>query len=151
MKKRNVTTNRSNIIKNTINNNFKKFGTFDPFLLAKNLKVRIEYCQFNGNPLGKAFCHDIFPTIMLDYSIKNDPQEFFICAHELCHILNHSHAKSLYKLNQFAKANMEIEANYFASELVIEDFKQSYNKYPDNFEEIQKNYGVPNNLIENFF
>ncbi|HIZ95301.1 MAG TPA: ImmA/IrrE family metallo-endopeptidase [Candidatus Ligilactobacillus excrementavium] len=62
-------------------------NTYDPFKICESLDVLLEYVDIE-NPLGDTIYLHQKPIIMLAKKIKHSPQSYFVCAHELGHIVN---------------------------------------------------------------
>lgn len=136
-----------------INNLYKKYRSYDPFILCDLLNIEVMYVNFNRKPLGQAVRDKLFnePLILLDNSLKDEKQKFFVCAHELCHILTHKNLSSYYVSNKLTKAKLEVESNYFAVKLATAAYEEEFGYPPNYFDELNNNYGVPLNFIDYYF
>lgn len=96
--------------------------------------VDIDYIPTAANlPLGVA-CLKLRTIILLD-SLKNHPSRYFICAHELCHIICHWPVKNYLMTFPSLKAEFELEANQTAIYLLIRLSYQRDSRLFDYFED----------------
>lgn len=120
-------------IKRRVRNLEKKYGTKNPYKLCKMLKIKILYLDL-GNIKG------IYKKVLTNkfIAINENLDEFcqkIVLAHELGHALLH-HSKEVQALKDydlFPKCNnqIELEANTFAAELLI-DVAFDSNEYIEN-------------------
>lgn len=138
-----------------INELMETHGTCDPFLLADYLGFRIEYGHFNRVPLGQTIPprHRLIPKpiIVLDETLKGCNDSFFVCAHELCHALNHDGLSSYYVANCVSHAKLEVEANRFAIDLAVAHYTHTHGAPPHYFEQLEQCYGVPDEFLDMYF
>lgn len=132
---------------------YKKHKTFDPFELSEKLNIEIFYVPFNRRPLGKSIKDEVFdtPLILLDSSLKNTKEAFFVCAHELCHSICHDELYSYYIANYVSYAKLEVEANNFAITLAAYDYELNNGKKPEFFSQLKNQYGIPSEFIDLYF
>lgn len=137
------------IIKDTVKKLIKKYHTRDPFELAECLNIKIL-----EEPLGtniKGFYQACPKNRIIHLNENLDANEkTFICSHELGHAVLHTKLNILFlERNTFCvKSKFEIEANRFASDLIIPDDLISH--YPSyfNLEQIAASEGLPIELLE---
>lgn len=134
-----------------VNELYKKTNSYDPFVIAKEMNIIIKYAHFRHRPYGKTTYPNGFTIILLAESIKNTSYEFFICAHELLHALQHKDLCIGRRNNIVLKSKMEHEANSFAACLTLYDFKHKHGRSPLNFEEISTDYNIPSKYMDYFF
>lgn len=101
----------------------KKYKTSNPFELAKQLNIDVVYKETNSL---KGFYVNILRNKYIVLSNKLSEEEAkIICAHELGHYILHRYLGIKmfqdYHCISMLKSIPEIEANYFAAELLIED------------------------------
>ena len=99
----------------------RKFGTRDPFRLAREMGyivIRTSLCGIRGFWHHAQRQHLIF----IDESLS-EPEARFVCAHELGHIMMHRGINRIYMdANTYFQTNrQEIEANRFAVNLLYDD------------------------------
>lgn len=110
-------------IKLRVENLIKKYGTREPYKLCKMLKIKIIYSDL-GNIKG------IYKKVVTNkfIAINENLDEFcqkVVLAHELGHAILH-HSKEIQSLKDYDlfpsfSNQLEIEANIFAAELLIDD------------------------------
>lgn len=108
-------------IRNTISDLKKKYGTSCPFELADALNIAVffeELGTINGYYNKPLRMKQIHINCNLDERLKE-----FTCAHELGHAILHPNASTPFLRSQtlFSVDKLEIEANTFATELLIPD------------------------------
>jgi Zn-dependent peptidase ImmA (M78 family) len=99
----------------------KKYGTNDPFDIAKYLGIKVIF-----EPLGSISGYYNKQLRMKQIHINHDlsdHDQLFTCAHELGHAIMHPDANTpfLRKRTGLLVSKMEIEADKFATELLIDD------------------------------
>ena len=110
-------------IKSRVENLVKKYGTREPYKLCKMLKIKIIYSDL-GNIKG------IYKKVVTNkfIAINENLDEFcqkVVLAHELGHAILH-HSKEIQTLKDYDlfpsfSNQLEVEANIFAAELLIDD------------------------------
>lgn len=107
--------------KRTAESLVRKFGTRDPFRLARELGYIVIRTSLRGI---RGFWHHAQRQhlIFIDESLS-EPEARFVCAHELGHILMHRGINRIYMdANTYFQTNrQEIEANRFAVDLLFDD------------------------------
>lgn len=133
-------------IEKIVDHLIKKHGTSNPYKLAEFLGILVVF-----EPLG---------TIYGYYSRTNrtkvihinenatEGQKSFICCHELGHAILHpnSNARFLKKNTLFTTDKIELEANYFAVQLL---FSKNFFEEQVSIQEAVELYGIPKKLIKN--
>lgn len=110
-------------IKDIVNGLVEMYGTRDVYELLDNLEVTLIRKKLFKNEKG-SFYRDIFGNEIIFISDDlSDEEEKIVIAHELGHLILHTHlSTSYYTENQlFNKNKLEFEANKFAAELLISD------------------------------
>ena len=108
-------------IKKLVQSLIKRYGTHDPFKLAKELGIiviPVKLVDIRGYYQYKARRHIVY--------INNELDEFmtqFVCAHELGHIFLHRNMNRAFMdtYTLFVTNRYEIEANKFAVDLLFDD------------------------------
>lgn len=108
-------------IKKKVNQLIRKFGTNNPYDIARELNISVTFEE-----LGSIYGYYNSPLRMKQIHInQNLPEHLkkFTCAHELGHAIMHPKSNTPFlKNNTFLSVQkMEIEANKFATELLISD------------------------------
>lgn len=136
------------LIKSTVNKLVKKYGTNDPFKIAKHMGILITFEPL-GNVLGYYSKHFRVPIIHINQDADKCSQ-FFICSHELGHAVQHpdTNTSFLKKHTLFSTDKLEVEANTFAIELLLPD--ELFLEQNSNFTiyEAIESYGIPTELID---
>lgn len=125
-----------------------KLGTFDPFVIAENLGYQVEYASL-GDLKGictTASSGDVY--IGLSDELQEVPEKYVVMAHELKHGLDHTSCAALYTIGNNWEGKMEREANLFACSELTALYKEQYGDRPQNFNEIQMAYGLPDKFYE---
>lgn len=123
----------------------EKYKTNDPFKIAAYLDIQVS-SENLGNILGyysKAFR---IKSIHINEN-ANDGQKYFICGHELGHAILHPDSSTpfLKKHTLFSSERIELEANYFAIQMLF-----SKNRFDGQLtiHDAIEEYGIPRTLIE---
>lgn len=108
-------------IKSVVNQLIKKHRTNDPFRIAQLMGILIVFEPL-GTALGYYNKHFRVPIIHINQD-ANKAIQYFICAHELGHAVQHPDTSTsfLKKHTLFSTDKFEIEANTFAIELLLPD------------------------------
>ena len=110
-------------IKRRVANLCKKYGTKDPYKLCKMLKINVLYVDL-GNVKG------VYKKVLTNkFIVLNEKMDAFcqkvVLTHELGHAILHNSKdiQTLKDYNLFPKMNskIELEANIFTAELLIDD------------------------------
>lgn len=109
-----------NYIRDLVSKNVRKYGTRNPFELAKKLNIEVQL----GNP-GCAGCYMYLKKhryIFLDQNLE-EREMLQVMAHELGHAIMHRKQNCYFIRNKTLLLNSktEREANMFAAELLITD------------------------------
>lgn len=134
-------------IKSMVNQLVKKYGTNDPFKIAKYMGILVVFEPL-GSALGYYSKHFRVPIIHInqDADIKT---QIFICGHELGHAVQHPDTNtSFLKIHTlFSTDKLEIEANTFAVELLLPDELFAENNACFTIYDAFKEQGVPEELL----
>lgn len=120
-----------------------RYETFNPFIIADKLNVPIEWVDLGDNLLGKVSYFGDDPIIMLNESLHEINRRYFICAHELAHVINHVGLDGYYVLNKHGYDKLEFEATDFAVDLLINMYEEDFDCLPNTFADLQHAYGIP--------
>ncbi|WP_432748344.1 ImmA/IrrE family metallo-endopeptidase [Pectinatus frisingensis] len=125
----------------------KKYKTNDPFLLAENVGILVNYEQLLPETLGFFSNKFRIKIIHINDSIHYELAKF-VCAHELGHALMHPHVNTPFLFNNtfLSVAKIEREANIFGVELIIPDAE--LNDIDDcTVGNLSRIYSVPEDII----
>ncbi|MCR8856509.1 hypothetical protein COL32_09735 [Bacillus pseudomycoides] len=131
-------------IKEYVLNIAKKYGTANPFEIARQKNIYVLYEDL-GNTLGFYNTYKRFKFIHINNQIEETTQRF-VCAHELGHALLHPKANTPFLRNQtfFSVDRLEIEANTFAVELLLTDeIVSEYKNTNLSIQEVAEIHGIP--------
>ena len=127
----------------------QKYGTRNPGKLAKELKITIIKRPFKKT-MG-FFKKDLRRKFIIVNSNLDEFVQRLVIAHELGHALLHSSNQTSYihEYTLFPRGRVEIEANKFAAELLIDE-KDIDKCYLENIciNQLAYYYGVPEQLIK---
>ncbi|MDT2794299.1 ImmA/IrrE family metallo-endopeptidase [Enterococcus thailandicus] len=121
----------------------KEYGTADPFGISEKMGIEIRYVPFLENPKGQFQDLLGYPVILLNESLKDSEERFYICAHELGHALFHKEISSYYVSTRNSRSKSESEANCFAANLIADLYKEDTQTYPRKIEDLSRLYGLP--------
>lgn len=120
-----------------------RYGTANPFSIADELELDIEWKDLGDNVLGKTQYMLGQPVVMLNESIHDSTQSYFVMAHELGHILLHADVVSFYKITSHGDSKAEYEADQFADQLLLRLYWEDHHELPDCVSDLTHEYGVP--------
>ena len=134
-------------IPQVINSLERKYGTCDPFSLAKELGICIRYEEL-GTVRGY-YHKDLRQKFILLNRDLTEPQLRFTCAHELGHALLHPNENTpfLRKETLFSVSKLEVEANRFAVALLMKGIDGA-NELP--ISHIAAQIGVPEEVVSRY-
>ncbi|MEE6708959.1 ImmA/IrrE family metallo-endopeptidase [Lacticaseibacillus paracasei] len=118
-----------------------RYGTSDPFKLAKRDGISIRRSDLGNNILGYSMQISRMPLIVLSWSL-NDCQATAVCAHELGHCKMHRELDTNFFSRVGAEpmvGDNEYQANCFMFELVFGDQEVS----PMNYNAVLDQYELP--------
>jgi len=119
----------------------KKYKTNCPFELAKNLKINVVMWNLHKEINGFYKYDRRNKFIFVNNNLSTEKQRF-VCAHELGHAILHprSNTPFLRKNTLFSIDKIEVEANEFATQLLLYDKK--FEDYETKFDILREN-GIP--------
>ena len=80
--------------------------------------------------------------ILLNEIIKHSERCYYVMAHELYHVLEHSSLAGYYVSTGLSRSKLEYEANRFAATLLLDHYVSENGTMPDTFGRLQLSYGV---------
>ncbi|KRK40849.1 ImmA/IrrE family metallo-endopeptidase [Loigolactobacillus bifermentans] len=120
------------------------YRTSDPFRLCDFLNVDVRWVDMERHPLGKTAWVLGESLVLLDQSIRDDSRRYFVCAHELGHLLSDKGFAGYYIANQRAKSSSERNADAFAASLIYSLYVEEHDgEQPDLIQELSADYGLP--------
>lgn len=132
---------------NLINELRSKYKTYNPFTICNQKEIPIEYKGID-KPKGDTVYLFDKPIILLSDSISESSERYFVCAHELAHVELHNGLQSYYTQNHTTCAKTEHEANLLAFQICKELYKEKYGYYPNCFEDLRREFGVNEDMME---
>lgn len=126
----------------------KKYGTNDPFKLAKELGIYVEHCSL-GNVAGNYRYLEHSRWIFINSDIEDQDFLRVVMAHELGHALLHWRENSCFMAHQtfLLTSKLERDANIFAAYLLISDnLLHEYEEFT--WEQFCSCTGYPEELIK---
>lgn len=127
----------------------EQLKTFDPFKIAEFKNIEVKYKNFDIEPKGEAVKYFDRSIILLDISLKDIDEKYFVCAHELCHALEHTELATYYISNCNIKNKFEYQADQFAIELLTSLYQEQYDIPAITKNDLQIAYGIPEKIIFN--
>lgn len=127
-----------------------KFKTRDPFEIADAMGVVTITEDLSGSTNGFYFYHNRSGVICIDSKLSAEMARV-VCAHELGHYVLHREDNSIFlKSFTFYTTNKsEIQANYFAANLLIpDDALHNYRNSDLCISQIAADLGVPKNILK---
>ncbi|WP_302419819.1 ImmA/IrrE family metallo-endopeptidase [Blautia marasmi] len=125
----------------------KRFGTTDPFRIAKELGIQVFYHPL-GNTVGMYKYLEHTKCIFINSDIEDQQYLSIIMAHELGHAILHWKENCCFMAHKtlLLTSRTEKEANIFAAHLLIDDdLLMSYSGYTE--DQFCKCTGYPKELI----
>ena len=119
--------------------------SYNPFTICDALNIDVKFVPFLDNPKGQYQTILDRKIILLSNNLKETQERFYVCAHELAHAILHNDTSNYYVSNQKARSKSESEANRFATNLILNLYKEDLDAYPRDFKLLQLHYGVPSN------
>lgn len=112
-------------VKEVVNRLIKKYGTRDPFQLADEMGIVVQFSDMKSLS-GLYSLIKRQRVILLNSKLRNDENHKYlnaVMAHELGHAILHRENQCYFfsESTFFLKSKPEIEANTFAAELLISD------------------------------
>jgi len=136
-------------IKVRVRNLITKYGTRNPEILAKELGITIFKKPYK-NTMG-FFKKELRKKYIVVNSNLDEVTQQVVIAHELGHALYHSNNKAVY-IHEYTltpRGKVEIEANKFAAELLINEYNIDKHSAKDmTISQLACYYGVPEQLIK---
>lgn len=129
-----------------LNELFRLYGTLDPFLLSESMNIEIRFVPFSEKPYGETV-HILGDTlILISEDLKYSVERYFVCAHELFHVMNHDGLSSYYASSKVPRSKLELEANTFATMLLANLYGLNNGRLPETFDDVRREYGVPESM-----
>ncbi len=135
-------------IKNEVSRIVKKHKTTDPFEIASNKNINVVLWDLHDEIKG-FYKYDKRNKYIFINSNLDDTSQRFVCSHELGHAILHPRANTpfLREKTLFSINKLEVEANTFAVELLMQDdYLHEYKDTSLSIIEISEIYGVPGQL-----
>lgn len=125
----------------------KKYQTCDPYEIAHSMGIIIQYGEKMDNVRGFYLYANRIKLICLGNNLP-EHIERFVLSHELGHAVLHKRSSAPFLQSTFLSVDrLEIEANKFASELVIPD-EIIFEHKNYTIKQWSMYYGLPEKIIE---
>jgi Zn-dependent peptidase ImmA (M78 family) len=141
-------------IKDEVNNLIREHETKDPFDLASLMNINVIPWNLHEEING-FYKYDKRNKYIFINNNLNEKAQRFVCSHELGHAILHPRANTPFLRTKtlFSIDKIEVEANTFAVELLLQD--ESIYEYKNtslSIHEFSEMYGVPKELchLKNF-
>lgn len=121
----------------------KRYGTFNPFSIAKKLSIPIEWVNLGSNLMGKVTYLKGHPIILLNECFEFENCRYFYCAHEVSHVIWHEGLNGAYNMNNHFKSKFEYQATEYAIYILINLYQEDNGELPNTYHNIESEYGVP--------
>ena len=125
---------------------YEEHKTYNPFLLAEKIGIEVMFVAFGKTPKGETVRFKQETLILLNESLIDKNERYFVLAHELYHAIEHNNLSAYYTTQRNGKGTLEREASTFAGHLMINQYKEEYGYLPETFQVLRDVYGVPENL-----
>lgn len=129
-------------IKDTIKSVVTRYGSADPFIIAEKLNIELHWVPLGPMPLGKTIYDGDAPIVMLNDSIRDTPQRYFVMAHEVGHVILHEGLSGYYTGFYHGYDRLEREANQFAIGLMGMLYIEDNGRQPETIAELSREYGI---------
>lgn len=137
----------SNSIQEAIKTVVSKYNSADPFYISEKLNIEIQWEPFGKHPLGQTIYYQNNPYILMNDDIRDTPQCFFTCAHELGHIILQPEVTG-YQTGRLSHGVCEYQANQFATGLMGLLYVEDNGYGPESYYDLVHSYGSPINMLD---
>lgn len=133
-------------LNSTIEEAAKRADSYNPFTIAKELGIDIQYTDKLPSDQSGLAVPDL-NVIFLDSYSKDERFRYFLCAHELKHIIEDSGIQSYYNISNKTKSQIEYEANQEAIKILIPYYNMENNiDRSTTYQHIMSMYDIPEDL-----
>ena len=134
-------------IKNTVQSICKKYKTQDPYELVRSMGIILQYGEKMDTVRGFYLYANRIKLICVGNNLPYYMEKFVI-SHELGHAILHGKSSAPFLQSTFLSTDrLEIEANKFATELVIPD-ETIFEHWDYTVDQWSMFYGLPREIIE---
>lgn len=124
----------------------KRAGSYNPFAIAKELGIDIQYTDKLPSDQSGLAVPDL-NVIFLDSYHKDGRFKYFLCSHELKHIIEDSGIQGYYNISNKTKSQLEYEANQEAIKILIPYYDMENNiDRNTTYQHIMSMYDIPEDL-----
>lgn len=121
----------------------KRYGTFDPFVIADKLNIEIQWKDIFPRPLGDTIYYGEQPIVVMANIIKYSNRRFFVMSHELGHVIEHEGLSAYYNDKSKYKHILENQADKFAITLITNLYIEEHGCLPTTYADLTHSYGLP--------
>ena len=132
-----------------VNQLVSTYNTANPFEIADYLGIEYDFKTLPNNLKGILVSSEKdTPLILINEDIQDISFKYYVMAHELKHAIDHADLIGYYSLCYGGKGKLELEANKFATELMLLLYQEQYQDIPETFDKLISTYGVKEEMRE---
>jgi len=121
--------------------------TFDPFVVAENNGIDVEYVSFLDKPYGLYVPPiNMKARILISSDLKYSNMRFFVCAHELYHSIEHKYLAAYYTSIPGGQDSLEREANSFGTNLMCFYYKELFDTETISYVDVINYFEIPREI-----
>ncbi|WP_314611292.1 ImmA/IrrE family metallo-endopeptidase [uncultured Granulicatella sp.] len=126
-----------------------RHNTANPFIIAEYENIDVKFVSLPSDLKGLMLSTpNDKPMIWINDNIRDCNLKYLVMAHELKHAMDHSDLIGYYSLCYGGKGKLELEANKFATELMLLLYQEQYQDIPETFDKLIATYGVKEEMRE---
>lgn len=126
-----------------------RHNTANPFKIAEYENIDVKFVSLPSDLKGLMLSTpNDKPMIWINDNIRDCNLKYLVMAHELKHAIDHADLIGYYSLCYGGKGKLELEANKFATELMLLLYQEQYQDIPETFDKLISTYGVKEEMRE---
>ena len=127
----------------------KRHKTANPFTIAEYENIEVRFVPLPSDLKGLMLSTpNDKPVVWINDNIRDCNLKYLVMAHELKHAIDHADLIGYYSLCYGGKGKLELEANKFATELMLLFYQEQYQDIPETFDKLIATYGVKEEMRE---